>query len=219
MMHHEFEQADKGIYGWIQKEVAKILPRQALVTRPDGKGVWVRYTPVDATARDMWFPSTVAGLTAGTTGWVIALGGGKGLFVATGIAAPVPFNALVAENRYSTSTISTFDTAVPVSPSTLMVPPGKYRVKATAIASGVRTVDTGSIVTRLSFGGVVGPESIRVVDGTTPGENAQVARFDADVDTDANGIITVEFHVRGNGTAATTRIYKGVLNGTLTRIG
>lgn len=77
------------IWDSIKAELAKSLPRQAIVTRPDGNGVWCRTTPVASGDEPSWYPSTVAGVPAGTSGWVITIGGGKGLFVATNIFQPV----------------------------------------------------------------------------------------------------------------------------------
>ncbi|MCV0404554.1 MAG: hypothetical protein K5924_12740 [Chloroflexi bacterium] len=87
-----FDRFDKMVHGWIERAVEATMPRQAVVSRAGDNGVWVRFAPVDPTVPEMWYPSTVAGLPAGTSGWVFVLGGGKGLFVATSpprtIAAP-----------------------------------------------------------------------------------------------------------------------------------
>jgi hypothetical protein len=78
------------LWGRIESRIGDILPRQAVVVEesPNG-GALVRFATEDVAAESTWYPSTVAGCPIGTTGWVIVIGGGKGLFVATGIPAPV----------------------------------------------------------------------------------------------------------------------------------
>ena len=77
-----------GFWQRLESRFAALTPRQAYVTRVEGKTVWARFAGEASTAPASRFPTTVAGVAAGTTGWVVTLGGGKGLFVATGIAAP-----------------------------------------------------------------------------------------------------------------------------------
>lgn len=77
--------AFKGIEDDIQRAVQDALPRQAVVTRLENGGVWTRFSPVDASSPESWFPSVIANLDPGTVGWVFALRGGKGLFIPMGV--------------------------------------------------------------------------------------------------------------------------------------
>lgn len=79
----------KGMQDDIAEAIEMSMPRQAIVTRVDGPGVWVRFTPVDNTVPEMWFPSNVAGLAVGTAGWVHPLAGGKRRFIADDVMRPV----------------------------------------------------------------------------------------------------------------------------------
>lgn len=88
MFQHQLEQQNKSIARRIADVMAGWVPRKATVARPEQNGVWVRFDTEKAAAPESWFVSTVSGVTSGTTGWVITLGGGKGLFVATGIPKP-----------------------------------------------------------------------------------------------------------------------------------
>ena len=108
--------AFKGIEGDIQRAVDGTMPRQAVVTRADGNTVWVRYAPVDPGTPEMQFPSTVAGLPAGATGWVYSLAGGKGLFVASDVMRPITKNSLASAGRNGISTAG--DYTIPATPTT-----------------------------------------------------------------------------------------------------
>jgi len=134
--------AFKGIQGDIADAVKASLPRHAVVTRAGATGVWVRFTPVDASVPEMWFPSTVAGLPAGTAGWVHPLAGGKGRF----IADEVPFDQHVLDvKKYGavgdgvaddTAALQAAVAAVPgISGSTagidIILPAGTYKVSDT----------------------------------------------------------------------------------------
>ncbi len=69
----------------VESRMDALLPRQATVTRYATTGVWVRFIDEDATQPESWFPSTIAGLPVGSRGWVIRLGGNKGLFIANNL--------------------------------------------------------------------------------------------------------------------------------------
>ena len=85
MSRHELARGNKGLWQRIEALVRSTLPRQARVTRTEGSTVWVRFVDEGSDAPDTKFPSTVAGAPIATMGWVLTLGGKKGLFVATGI--------------------------------------------------------------------------------------------------------------------------------------
>lgn len=85
MSRHELARGNKSLWQRVEALVRSTLPRQARVTRTEGSTVWVRFVDEGSDAPDTKFPSTVAGVPPGTMGWVITLGGRKGLFVATGI--------------------------------------------------------------------------------------------------------------------------------------
>lgn len=90
-----------GLWQAMERRIAGQLPRQAVVTRTAASGVWVRFTPVDATTPEMWFPSTVRGLPVGTAGWVHPLAGGKGRFIADNVPlyTQEQVDALIASYR------------------------------------------------------------------------------------------------------------------------
>ncbi len=77
--------AFRGLEEDIDEAAKSQLPRQAIVVRAERGGVWARYTPADTSVPPMWFPSVLADLLPGTTGWVQTLAGGKGLFVPSAI--------------------------------------------------------------------------------------------------------------------------------------
>lgn len=105
--------AFKGIEDDIAEAIEGTMPRQATVVRPgDNGGVWVRFTPVDTSTPEMWFPSTVAGLPAGTSGWVHPLAGGKGRFIADNVALPVPIAPKSSESGPLSISVSTVTTAI-----------------------------------------------------------------------------------------------------------
>lgn len=101
---------DKMIHGWIERAIDATMPRQAIVTRSDVTGVWVRFTPVDATVPEMWFPGSGHRLPAGTSGWVHPLAGGKGRFIADGLMYPIVDSASAGV----TLTVSTAGSDMPV---------------------------------------------------------------------------------------------------------
>lgn len=108
--------AFKGIEENIGQAIDATMPRQAIATRADSNGgVWVRFTPVDASVPEMWFPSTVADLPAGTAGWVHPLAGGKGRFIADAVFRPVTRNA-VAPLRNGIATAGNY--TIPATPTT-----------------------------------------------------------------------------------------------------
>ena len=89
-----------GFWQRLESRFAALLPRQAYVVRTEGSTVWVRFAGEAATAPASQFPTTVSGLGANTTGWVYPVGGGKGLFVATGgVYTQAQVDALIAANK------------------------------------------------------------------------------------------------------------------------
>lgn len=106
----------KGTQDDIAEAVESSMPRQAIVTRVDGFGVWVRFTPVDNGAPESWYPSTVAGLGPGSSGWVHPLAGGKGRFIADNVMRPVTRSAFASPGRNGVSTAGDF--TIPASPTT-----------------------------------------------------------------------------------------------------
>lgn len=78
--------AFRGLEEDIDEAAKSQLPRQAIVVRAERGGVWARYTPADTSVPPMWFPSVIANVAVGSTGWVTPLAGGKGLFLPS--AAP-----------------------------------------------------------------------------------------------------------------------------------
>lgn len=93
----EFDRFDKMLHGWVEGAIDATMPRQAIVTRTGDTGVWVRFTPVDASVPESWFPSTVAGVPAGTAGWVHPLPGGKGRFIVDAAPLVSPHNHAIAD--------------------------------------------------------------------------------------------------------------------------
>lgn len=77
----------QGLWNAIGKVVDALKPRQAVVVRSDGKGVWVRFTPVDLAQPESIFPSVLANVQAGQSGWVAPMVGTKGVFVPSGFSA------------------------------------------------------------------------------------------------------------------------------------
>lgn len=103
-MAYRIENASKGMWQRINEMLAAWVPRQAVVTRSESGGVWVRFAPVDPTSPESWFPSTLANVLAGTSGWVFTLGGKKGLFVATGVRGAVPISNSANQTVTATTT-------------------------------------------------------------------------------------------------------------------
>lgn len=85
MSRHELARGNKGLWQRIEALVRSTLPRQARVIRTEGSSVWVKFLGDGADDPEAKFPSTVSGVPVATMGWVITLGGKKGLFVVTGI--------------------------------------------------------------------------------------------------------------------------------------
>lgn len=85
MSRHELARGNKGLWQRIEALVRSTLPRQARVIRTEGSSVWVKFLGDGADDPEAKFPSTVAGVPVATMGWVITLGGRKGLFVVTGV--------------------------------------------------------------------------------------------------------------------------------------
>lgn len=73
----------------VDAAIAATLPRQAFVTRSEGSHVFVRFAHEGADSPESQFLSTVAGVPPGTMGWVFAIGGKKGLFVAADTKSPL----------------------------------------------------------------------------------------------------------------------------------
>lgn len=83
-----FDNFDKMIHDWIDRAIESTMPRQAVVVRSDATGVWVKFTSDKPSVPPSKFPSTVAGLPAGTSGWVHPLAGGKHRFIADNVRVP-----------------------------------------------------------------------------------------------------------------------------------
>lgn len=209
--------AFKGIAGMTKAAIDDTMPRQAVVTRVDGPGVWVRFTPVDSSTPEMWFPSTVAGLSVGAAGWVHPLAGGKGRFIADDVPLVSPHNhderyyteaevnALIDAYRPRTArgvnapgvTISTAgDYLYSGSAVTFtgLVPNTNYTVRADV---GIRTFSTGTLFLIASTGAAI-MESL--YQGVSE-DNA--FRYDSLLHTStgsgAGGSITVTPGIRWNG--------------------
>lgn len=209
--------AFKGVADMIRDAVEGAMPRQAVVTRSEGTGVWVRYTPVDPNTAEMWFPSSIAGLPAGTSGWVHPLAGGKGRFIATGIAIPIPF-AATSGSTTSTTSLTTYTYA---GTDSVSVPPGTYSVTAAAFVPSRRSVGSGRIDVAINVGGAeaslataISAIGVGANEWYTMAVHMQSQQF-----TTETGVVDLRFGVRGTDTAGTTSIYRGVMTGTLTRIG
>lgn len=131
--------AFKGIEDDIAEAVEGVMPRQAVVTRRgEPSGVWVRFTPVDANAPEAWFPSTVAGLPVGTSGWVHPLAGGKGRFIADNVPlyTQAQVDALIAAYQPSVHVL-----ANPTAPFATATTAGTYL--ATTAAQAVTGLNPG----------------------------------------------------------------------------
>lgn len=244
----DIEQSDKSIYGWIQRAVAGMTPRQATVTRPgESGGVWVRHIgPGQDTAPESWYRSTVNNVPAGTRGWVIPIGGGKGLFIATSLSEfpPSPHNhdgryyteaevdALLADIPHITPFAANTGSAMHATTNltytvlhnvNINVPPGQYRALGSFIAPMRRSVSTGEVWSRIRIGGV---ESGEFGVGVTPaatnvgtGWFPVSGTFDMDIAVGGGGFTTLSFLSRGGGTAGATNLYRASVSGTLTKIG
>lgn len=110
-MDNVFKSMGKRLMQRVDAGLAAMLPRQAIVTRPDGVGVWARFVGESAGSPESRFPSTVAGAPAGTVGWVFTLGGKKGLFIATAppktvAAPPIVETGSVVVNSAGTTTLA-----------------------------------------------------------------------------------------------------------------
>jgi len=82
-MMNTFE-AFVGLAEMIQQGDQASSLRQAVVVRPDGNSVWVRFTGESATAPETQLATTQANVPAGTAG-VVTVSNGKGVFIATGL--------------------------------------------------------------------------------------------------------------------------------------
>lgn len=211
--------AFKGIEDDISEAVEGAMPRQAVVTRPGNpSGVWVRFAPVNSTAPEMWFPSTVCGVPAGTRGWVISLAGGKGLFVATNIAIPIPFSAR-GPAISNTTNISSLNW---VPGESITVPAGTYQVTAAATIPTRKSSSGGAIWAAIRIGGAESEEEGAGLSGTgiSPGEWFPIGlSMSGSTFTTVTGDVLIEFGFRGATTAGTTSIAHATMTGTLTRIG
>lgn len=220
----------------IGQDVAdQILPRQAIVTRAEGNGVWVRFAgPGQLTEPESWFVSTVAGLSAGSMGWVYMVHGGKGIFVATGQpefsddryytqaevdaliedAMPIPVSHHSGGSVHTTTSVGTV--LWPVSAqTTIVIPAGTYRAVGTATMPMRRSVSTGNAFAYVRIGG---QEAFVAVDGATAAMSWLTAGLPIDVTFTTTGSVLVEFGLDGRNTAGTTYMYRAAMSFTLTRI-
>lgn len=108
MSRIELARSSKGLIQRVEGMLRATLPRQARVTAVEGNSVWVRFLGEEATDPEAKFVSTVAGVPVATMGWVITLGGKKGLFIATGVRSLKPLE----DNDLQTATISSSQTFV-----------------------------------------------------------------------------------------------------------
>lgn len=237
MINNALERQDKGISQRIADALAERLPRRATVIRPEANGVWVKFGNDEI---ESWFVSTVAGVPAGTRGWVFALGGKKGLFIATGMTTdwdefdsryytqaqvdamlPIPFI------HGGNSRISTTSTSTPawVTAGTQVLPAGTFRAVGIATMPVTRNTSDGGIAPYVRIGGVE-------VQGGVPNMGAASwgpveaneffttgVPFDIAVTSNGTTPIAFDFGLRGVTTAGTTYGHRMAMTGTLTRIG
>lgn len=148
--------AFKGVADMVREAIEGVMPRQAVVTRSEGTGVWVRYTPVNTSVPEMWFPSSIAGLPAGTSGWVHPLAGGKGQFIPWG-AGLMPVTRYWAAQDATTGSNST-QTMQPAGSTTITIPvAGDWQVNAIGGFSAQHTAGASPIL-RVRIGSLNGPE-------------------------------------------------------------
>lgn len=212
-----FDRYDKMIHGWVERAVEATMPRQAIVTRSEGSGVWVRFTPVNNAKPEMWYPSTVAGLPAGAQGWVHPLAGGKGRFIATAVPLAMPITNTTGPSVVSTTSLTTFTYT---NLASLTLPKGNYRFVAALIAPVRRDVQSGTAYATLRVNGVELPTPSIGMGGTPANQFFTLTHaYDEAVTVGDDGMFTVEAGVRGGTTSGTTGMYRALVNGTLTKIG
>lgn len=213
--------AFKGIEDDIGKAVDATMPRQAVVVRPDETGVWVRFAPVDTTVPEMWFPSTISGLPAGTSGWVHPLAGGKGRFIADGVALPVsiPFRANQTIGA-AISTTSTSGDPVYAATATISLPRGLWTIDGIAHGTLWRSVNGGARVHAVSVDGD-SPTLYHDLDfpalRTTP--ITRSLAFGPTVTVSSQRNVTVRYGFRGGSSAGETFCSNAVIYGIAHRIG
>ena len=149
--------AGKGLMQRVEAMIRAALPRQAIVTRNDGSGVFVRFVGEDAGNPESRFPSTIAGVPAGTVGWVATLAGGKGLFHATGIQRRMPqrTNGVGIPGGNTVSTAGTYLMNNSLLTWTGLIPSRTYWVEWTITVgtSGVGTNPRGYFGAQVSHSG------------------------------------------------------------------
>lgn len=217
----EIFNAFKGIEDDIGEAVEATMPRQAIVTRADDAGgVWVRFTPVDASVPEMWFPSNVSGLPAGTAGWVHPLAGRKGRFIADNVAVPIPFTGAFLDSVNTTSLTghSYGYSSLPA----IVLPAGTYVASGMATANVTRNTGSSNINAQMRINGVLG-QAVQY-GSATYGNVAWVWKsisMPIQITFTSNGSTPVEigFGVRGHTDAGTTYLAHGVCHGTFRRIG
>lgn len=169
-MTRDLNRGPLALMRWVKGAIDATLPRQAVVDRSGNGGVWIRFAPVDATQPPVWFPSTIADLPPGWSGWVQPLPGGKGLFVASGMPRPysqAETNALLAAARpimisngaFSSASFTTnavHDITAASTDITGLPVGATYKVKVfvTVVASGA--TGTGRFGARVVGGGING---------------------------------------------------------------
>ena len=217
MSRRELSRSSKGLWQRIVAYVQSTLPRQARVTRTEGRGVWVKFLGDTSDDPESKFVSTVAGVPIATMGWVFSLGGKKGLFVATGIPY-VTHLAVRGPNISNTTEISDLNW---ITVGTRQVQPGKYAFSVAATVPIRRSVSTGSIYVAIGLSGVRSVEYGAGLSGTGIAANTYFpfgVALTGDLTTET-GDIEFEIGFRGASTAGQTRIAQAVMSATLTRIG
>lgn len=162
MSRRELARGNKGLWQRVEALWRSMLPRQATVTRTSGGAVWVRFIGEGLDSPESKFPSTVAGVPVATMGWVLTLGGKKGLFVATGIVRGITHSTVAqsspsAGTTSSTNAGSSYSSATVIRSATLQeaipeVTEGVWDVDITAHALVYRSVSTGGALLHVGDG-------------------------------------------------------------------
>lgn len=217
IQYEDFTQEDKDTYQWILDALGKRDPRQATVIRSRGKSVYVRFHGEDPTNPEMKFPTLIAGVAPGTTGWMFWLPGGKGIFVPWGVMLPIPFAFGVdGLNLYTTTSVGTPEWPTGLA-TTITVPPGIYRATGIATMPMKRSVATGRAFAYVEIGG---QQAYNWSGTATTGADWYTIGVPMDVTfTTLDGDVELKFGLDGRQTAGTTSLYTPSMYGTLTRIG
>lgn len=214
--------AFKGISEMVQRAIDATMPRQAIVTRAEGKGVWVQFTPVNPDMPESYYPANIAGLPAGTAGWVHPLAGGKGRFIADAVPpSPVSFDGFQG-GRLTTTSIDGFQY---LQMASLNLPAGTYRIFCQATCPVSRNVADGTIAAQVRIDGVDGYAPVVNMGSNSWGPTAANQFFTVaclntrNVTTDGESPVVIEIGFRGNSTAGTTYLHRPALWGTYQKIG